>query len=172
MYYQPKPTWFDGVLYRSATEARWACFWKGMGITYQYEPVLPWGYVADFRIEADFMNRRHVACVEIKPEKSDHLISQVEGIARRLFSTSMILLCGSPYNAEYEIVFCNSEFWSMVLNPPYSEAGAKAVRLFVPDPPPGKTQCLDIPPPIGSKRQVTIDEINRQLEDAIKEMGL
>jgi hypothetical protein len=37
------PTLFDGILYRSRTEARWATFWKGLDIAYQYEPQ---GFVA------------------------------------------------------------------------------------------------------------------------------
>jgi hypothetical protein len=37
------PTLFDGVLYRSRTEARWAKFWKQLGISADWEPQ---GFVA------------------------------------------------------------------------------------------------------------------------------
>jgi hypothetical protein len=31
------PTLFDGILFRSRLEARWACFYKTLGINYSYE---------------------------------------------------------------------------------------------------------------------------------------
>jgi hypothetical protein len=38
------PGWFDGVKFRSHTEARWAMFWKELGIPWVYEPQ---GYKTD-----------------------------------------------------------------------------------------------------------------------------
>ena len=32
------PTPYDGVLFRSRTEARWAKFWRELGMDYDYEP--------------------------------------------------------------------------------------------------------------------------------------
>ena len=32
------PTTWNGVLYRSRTEARWACFFDSLGLRYEYEP--------------------------------------------------------------------------------------------------------------------------------------
>lgn len=32
------PTEFDGRRFRSRTEARWACFFKALGLDYEYEP--------------------------------------------------------------------------------------------------------------------------------------
>src|SRR5215472_2364317 len=61
------PTLYDGVLYRSRTEARWAKFWKQLGIACQYEPQgfiaagIP--YLPDFAVYPAL----GVLWVEIKP---------------------------------------------------------------------------------------------------------
>jgi hypothetical protein len=59
------PTLFDGILFRSRLEARWACFYKTLGIKYSYEHEGYQGlngirYLPDFYIE-------HLDCfIEIK----------------------------------------------------------------------------------------------------------
>jgi hypothetical protein len=61
---QAIPTHYDGIKFRSRAEARWAVFFKTLGIKYHYEPegfVLPSGpYLPDFHIP-------HLDCyIEIK----------------------------------------------------------------------------------------------------------
>ena len=65
----PKPTRYDGVLYRSRTEARWAMFFTLAKIPFVYEPEtfeLPSGnYLPDFWMpEADYGRGMFI---EIKP---------------------------------------------------------------------------------------------------------
>lgn len=61
------PTWFDNVLYRSRTEARWAKFFTELGVTFEYETegFMPEGvwYLPDFIVFA----ATGPIWVEIKP---------------------------------------------------------------------------------------------------------
>lgn len=60
------PTWHDGVMFRSMTEAKWSAFFGALGIRYEYEPGrfdLSTGgsYLPDFWIPA------FKAYLEVKP---------------------------------------------------------------------------------------------------------
>lgn len=93
------PTWHSGVLFRSRTEARWAIFFDGLGLKWEYEAQGfdtdgEW-YLPDFLIFAPLGN----IWAEIKPDwKAD-----TEGIARflrfvpqRPQPSRAILLTGVP----------------------------------------------------------------------------
>lgn len=45
------PTWYDGTLYRSRGEARWAVYFDSIGWEWVYEPVDGDGYIPDFLIK-------------------------------------------------------------------------------------------------------------------------
>lgn len=70
-----KPTEFDGVLYRSRMEARWAVFFDRLGVKYAYEPVeftLSDGrkYTPDFYVE-DFDTY-----IEMKPDDEEIILEE------------------------------------------------------------------------------------------------
>ena len=52
MDYKAKETFFDGILFRSKNEAKWAAFFKAMNIKFNYEPIVvgeyPLLYKPDF----------------------------------------------------------------------------------------------------------------------------
>lgn len=62
-----KPTWYNGVFFRSRLEARWAVFFDALGISWRYEPEkyeTPHGpYIPDFEI--DLYNGKTL--IEVKP---------------------------------------------------------------------------------------------------------
>lgn len=77
------PTTFQGVQYRSRTEARWAVFFDALGLSFSYEPErieLSTGeiYIPDFFID-DFQ-----AYFEVKP--SDDAIISVEARKARILA--------------------------------------------------------------------------------------
>lgn len=47
---QPKPTVYEGQLFRSNLEATWAAFFDNMGWRREYEPIVLDGWVPDFRL--------------------------------------------------------------------------------------------------------------------------
>jgi hypothetical protein len=93
------PTNFDGITYRSKTEAKWAKFWKGLGIKCDYEDqgFLTDGsaYLPDFAVYA--------ACGTIWAEVKPDWLSDEAGIAKfRKFAgqrpqpSRAVLLIGPP----------------------------------------------------------------------------
>lgn len=65
------PTVYDGVLFRSRLEARWAAFFDIIGWQWEYEPIDLEGWTPDFRVTFPCghseCNGCHVLLVEIKP---------------------------------------------------------------------------------------------------------
>lgn len=61
---QAKPTMYNGRLYRSRHEARWACFFTLCGFEFEYEPYTMFkDWLPDFRLVANNMEMY----VEVKP---------------------------------------------------------------------------------------------------------
>ena len=54
------PTMYNGILFRSRLEARWACFYDFLGWTWIYEPFDLNGWTPDFLINSELL-------IEIKP---------------------------------------------------------------------------------------------------------
>lgn len=63
-----KPTWYNGVFFRSRLEARWAVFFDALGISWRYEPEkydTPHGpYIPDFEIDL----YSGTTLIEVKPD--------------------------------------------------------------------------------------------------------
>lgn len=116
-YYQQVPaipTEYQGVVFKSRLEARWAMFFDLIGITWEYEPgqIVIWdgtGYIPDFMIDVpsdhawpEFVDGRFF--VEIKP---DCLTFRQFASLERILSGSVyrtkrphLFLCGKPSDCE------------------------------------------------------------------------
>ena len=72
-------TLYNGIVFRSRLEARWAVFFDSLGIRYKYEParlaVVPHGYTPDFLLPLQDRFDR-VLWIEVKP--SDYELSDVD----------------------------------------------------------------------------------------------
>ena len=93
-----KPTTYNGVTYRSRTEARWAVFFDALGVTHKYEPEAiklstGVGYLPDFWID-DFK-----AWFEVKPS-DEAIVTEECAKARQLAhdraGTRVWLAMGAP----------------------------------------------------------------------------
>lgn len=105
-----KPTVFNGIEYRSATEARWAVFFNCLGVDFQYEPKAfslstGVGYLPDFYVE-DFN-----AFFEVKPS-DDKIVTEEAFKARQLSldhpGMNVWLAIGAPSAATRNILVLNS----------------------------------------------------------------
>ncbi len=64
----PRETEYNGILFRSRLEAKWACFFDLVGWEWQYEPSEINGYNPDFIIRAKSDNyKTSTIIVEVKP---------------------------------------------------------------------------------------------------------
>lgn len=98
------PTLYQGVLYRSRTEARWACLFNHIGIEFQYEP-------QGFRVDTatcylpDFFLPVVRTWAEVKPtEFSPEERRKLEGVADRTGRPALFLV-GHPGFKSYQIVY-------------------------------------------------------------------
>lgn len=70
---QPIPTLYDGYRFRSKNEARWAAFYKKLGVPYRYEadryPVNGSTYLIDFEFQEQEEKGITDCLVEIKPKE-------------------------------------------------------------------------------------------------------
>ncbi len=67
---QPKPTVYEGRLFRSNLEATWAAFFDLMNWEWEYEPIVLEGWIPDFHVTID---QQDYLC-EVKPmQRSVHL---------------------------------------------------------------------------------------------------
>ncbi|MEP2891267.1 hypothetical protein [Tateyamaria sp.] len=100
------PTEFDGVTYRSKTEARWAVFFNRLGVNFTYEErafKLPDGriYTPDFFVE-DFN-----AIIEVKPNDEAIVLDEADKIVavhhqHKTFKTWLAI--GPPDETESNII--------------------------------------------------------------------
>jgi len=99
------PTEFNGVMYRSRTEARWAVFFKALDLDVRYEPE---GYdLHGLRYAPDFLVPAWDLFVEVKP--SLPLSSEENEKAARLAEASgklVLVVLGSP-DAKRGVLFEN-----------------------------------------------------------------
>lgn len=107
----PKETYYDGIWFRSRTEARWAYFWKQLGVTAKYEQqgfqtVRFGGYLPDFYVWA----ARGLVWVEIKGswEQDPNGIAKFREFAARRPQPGLsraALLIGSPeHDTDYLVI--------------------------------------------------------------------
>src|SRR3954465_14728611 len=96
-------TRFDGHVFRSRLEARWAVFFKEMGLKYEYEPE---GFELEQRVKylPDFLLPSQALYVEVKPNR-DLKLEDIRKLA--LFSAdgdqALLLIVGTP--GEHEMFF-------------------------------------------------------------------
>jgi hypothetical protein len=107
---KPLPTYYDGVTFRSRTEARWAVFFNKIGWEWKYEDQgfeLDGGgsYLPDFSIKLPNMNEWWV---EVKPDNFDKFDNDAYmDVLQRFTSQSgkdLILLDGNPDCKPFDII--------------------------------------------------------------------
>lgn len=101
MQLQVIETPFDGILFRSRLKARWAVFFKTLGIPYEYEP-------EKFKTAAglfcpDFWLPREGRYVHISREESDYVNKLCQHLALGS-GYSVLYVVGSPWPDEYRII--------------------------------------------------------------------
>ena len=89
------PTHFNGTLFRSRLEARWAMFFDELGVSAFYEPWdIGHGYVPDFFLHGFSFNKELIA--EIKPiTPNNHYIEYLKKV--RIPGKSDIFIFVSSY---------------------------------------------------------------------------
>ena len=102
--YAPQEIEFDGILYRSKNEARWACFFDLAGIEFEYEPRMFFGR-SGIKYRPDFYFPKYGKYGEVKSTR-DAL--HEESMARKLeavidygatdVSNGLLLLGAFPYD--------------------------------------------------------------------------
>lgn len=98
------PTHFKGVLYRSRTEARWACFFDTLGIEFQYEPQ-GWRIDSTTNYLPDFFLPRVHTWAEVKPtDFSQEERRKLESVADQTNRPALFLV-GHPSFKTYQIVY-------------------------------------------------------------------
>lgn len=97
-------TEFDGIMYRSILEARWACTLTLLGLHFEYEPLPLAGFLPDFLVDVHVYAghgklRKYPTLVEVKPAwlPSDYQ-EPISRIARSGWSGPAIVL-GSTVRA-------------------------------------------------------------------------
>jgi hypothetical protein len=69
--YESRPTFYNGVLFRTRLEARWACFFDLAAWEWDYEPIDLVGWTPSFRVEFPCSHTdcpsSHVLLVDVKP---------------------------------------------------------------------------------------------------------
>ena len=69
--YESRPTFYNGVLFRTRLEARWACFFDLAYWKWDYEPIDLVGWTPSFRVEFPCSHTQcagsHVLLVDVKP---------------------------------------------------------------------------------------------------------
>lgn len=93
---QSIPTKFNGVMYRSRLEAKWACFFTILGWEFQYEPFDLSGWIPDFVLKGKKQN----TLVEIKPffdekEFAPHLDKIFNALFKATSPLQEVLLLGA-----------------------------------------------------------------------------
>lgn len=108
---KPIETQFDGYLFRSRLEARWAVFFKRLGVKYEYEPV---GFDIDIVKRWDNDNLKYLPdfflpdarmWAEVKPDEFTEW--EMEKVTALVMSRrqACVLLAGSPQARYYPVIF-------------------------------------------------------------------
>lgn len=124
MEIKPIETKYKGYRFRSRLEARWAVFFEGMGMPYEYERE---GFNVNGRwYLPDFYLPWFDCYVEIKPSE-DEKISEADNVLKEFSKSKSILLCvGDPlnnnmtlydYGETYNARFLEGCWWGTTPNP-------------------------------------------------------
>lgn len=98
-------TRFDGVLFRSRTEARWAAFFKRLGVSFEYEPHrFDLGSGSGLVYTPDFFLSTVNCYAEVKPTVFTRDERTKAILLSRVTRSSVILLTGLPDYRPYETV--------------------------------------------------------------------
>jgi len=97
---QAKPTMYDGILFRSRLEARWAAMFSLLNIPYSYEPIdlSHWS--------PDFVVREYL--IEVKPQVKLFLPEVIDKIERSVTTTENVFLLSEELNSKEGIknIYC------------------------------------------------------------------
>lgn len=89
---QPKPTVYEGRLFRSNLEATWAAFFDNMGWKWEYEPIVLDGWIPDFLLKQWGTD---VWC-EVKPMHHDVHLPTCEKMRAAMPAGHLLFLGTSP----------------------------------------------------------------------------
>jgi len=128
----PKITHYDGYLFRSKLEAKWAVFFNTLKIPYEYEPEAFFcsdgsQYTPDFHLPKSYL--RHIDgqgfCLEIKALYHNEPKTYLDRIASALECRRLVLLCGDPFDVINEVSLPSnlqlSPEWDSDMLPMYCE---------------------------------------------------
>ena len=104
-----KQTEFQGITYRSRTEARWAAFFSTLNLDFRYEPTLM-SLSNGERYLPDFFIKEFEAWFEVKPENEDIVLAEASK-ARQFCSDNpnvrLWLAMGPPNREDENIILLN-----------------------------------------------------------------
>jgi hypothetical protein len=100
--FKAHPTWYQGRLFRSRLEARWAAFFDLYQWQWDYEPFDLEGWTPDFRLHGNML-------AEVKPWESGdrRWVSVVSKIKKAVPDGEKVLLLNDPRHSRYN----NGEAW-------------------------------------------------------------
>lgn len=102
--FTPIKTVYNGYLFKSKLEAKWAVFFDLIGIKYQYEPeafaVGNGWYTPDFYLPDVFLRSDDTPGIylEIKPPQWDYDEAYIKKITTAMQGTTLVLFNGEPYD--------------------------------------------------------------------------
>lgn len=92
------PTMFDGVMYRSRLEAKWAAFFKRLGWHFDYEPYDLENYIPDFLVHFEGGD----LLVEVKPDTTlDDLKKHAKKIVRSGWSGEFLIVGSTLHRSSW-----------------------------------------------------------------------
>lgn len=115
--FKPQETYFDGILYRSKNEAKWACFFDRCGIKYFYEPET---FIVnnEIRYRPDFYLPEYEKYVEVKSsyegihnEEMERKLGVMIDFEQTKISNGLILLGSFPYDVRIMNGLCLDMTW-------------------------------------------------------------
>lgn len=102
--FTPIKTVYNGYLFKSKLEAKWAVFFDNMGFVYEYEPeafgVGDGWYTPDFYIPEMYLGSTVFRGVyaEIKPSSWDCELEYYVKLSRAMRNKILVLFAGEPYD--------------------------------------------------------------------------
>lgn len=102
---------YDGWIFRSRTEARWAVFWNALGLRYEYEPE---GFeLASYRYLPDFWLPDIRIWVEVKPDYPSLGGKKKANLLSRATDRPVLVVCGMPWDEQGYVAYApKGVFWS------------------------------------------------------------
>lgn len=109
---KPIPTEYDGVLYRSRLEARWAVFFEALGIPAIYEPFVIENNGLSWKPDFILMNGvfgsiEKKLCVEVKPKKPNDAYIEYLKKVHDFKKGDILIVCGNPTFIQLDGIWFN-----------------------------------------------------------------